>query len=155
MNVSKSKESEYVQNIKLLGEQRKFVQQRFVRFMYEKWKTGEILSNQELADLIPISKSSISDIRKGLKLPSKTILRRLEDKFNLSIRYILTGEEPMLIVPKTPNGSGIHLGDRVLLITLYDHLIKLESFVYQKSISDCLNQFDDDTKLKEKSLLNE
>lgn len=140
----------------MINKEKHAVNDRFLKIIDILKNKGELKSTAELLRMAGISGTgSISNVKSYISAPPAKAMSVLKNEFNVNLEYINTGKGPHFVTPGTPEGSTLHVGDRAFLLNLQDHLLKLEAKIYDKSIQDCISEFEDDTTLKEKLLLDE
>lgn len=69
----------------------------------KKLRESKGITQQELADKINLSQSTIGMIESGKKIGSPSTLKKIADFFNVTVDYLLTTEEKLEVATKSIN----------------------------------------------------
>lgn len=85
---------------------------------------------KELAKTLGVSHSTLSRIETGSVLPTVKLLLRFREEFNISIEWILTGEEPTVSIGDGEGGEGVKVGEYDELTIVFEEMKKDKALKY-------------------------
>lgn len=114
---------------------------------FKNFREKQNLSQQELADLLNISRETVSVIENGHQEPSSKTRRALKQKFNYDIVKNIV-EEDEVIYKKTIKVTDKNLGS--IIGDLYEKMIRIESHleVYESAIAEMQSEIKGDFQKK-------